>query len=58
MKNAASPLHFLILAVAGCLNRHQQRILDYLREENRVFKQHLGAADGFGSRTISDVVWR
>jgi putative transposase len=41
MKNAASPLHFLILAVAGCLNRHQQRILDYLREENRVFKQQL-----------------
>ena len=42
MKNAISPLHLLILAVAGWLNRHQQRILDYLKEENRVFKQQLG----------------
>jgi len=42
MKNAISPLHLLVLAVAGWLNRHQQRILDYLKEENRVFKEQLG----------------
>jgi transposase InsO family protein len=32
----------LILAVSGWLNRHQQRILDYLKEENRVLKEQLG----------------
>jgi hypothetical protein len=30
MTNAISPVNFLILAVSGWLNRHQQRILDYL----------------------------
>ena len=42
MTNAISPLYLLILAVAGWLNRHQQRILDYLREENRIFREQLG----------------
>ena len=42
MTNAISPVNFLILAVSGWLNRHQQRILDYLKEENRVLKEQLG----------------
>ncbi len=32
-------LHLLATALAGWLNRHQQVIIDYLIEENRIFKQ-------------------
>ena len=28
-------------ALAGWVNRHQQDIIDYLLEENRIFKQQL-----------------
>jgi len=42
MSNAISPLNFVILAVSGWLNRYQQRILDYLKEENRILKEQLG----------------
>ncbi len=32
------PWQFFILAVAGWINHHQQEIIDYLVEENRVLK--------------------
>ncbi len=35
-------LHALAVLLAGWLNRHQQRVLEYLREENRVLKAQLG----------------
>lgn len=33
--------HFLAIGLAGWVNRHQQAIIDYLIEENRIFKQQL-----------------
>ena len=33
--------HFVVVALAGWVNRHQQDIIDYLIEENRIFKQQL-----------------
>ena len=42
MSNTISPLTFLILAFSGWLNRHQQHILDYMKEENRILKEQLG----------------
>lgn len=33
--------HFIVAVLAGWVNRHQQAIIDYLIEENRVFKQQL-----------------
>ncbi len=36
------PLPFLILTVSGCVNRNQQDMIDYLREENRIFREHVG----------------
>ena len=33
--------HFILVALSGWVNRHQQAIIDYLIEENRVFKQQL-----------------
>src|SRR5438874_6454825 len=35
-------LHVLIAMVAGWLQRHQQQVIMYLLEENRVLKAHLG----------------
>src|SRR6266511_5159851 len=39
---AAMILHVLIAMVAGWLQRHQQQIITYLIEENRVLQAHLG----------------
>jgi transposase InsO family protein len=36
------PWHILLTALAGWINRHQRRIIDYLQEENRVLKEQLG----------------
>jgi putative transposase len=35
-------LHVLIAILAGWLQRHQQQVITYLIEENRVLKAHLG----------------
>src|SRR5207253_8850968 len=35
-------LYVLIAMVAGWLQRHQQQVISYLLEENRVLKAHLG----------------
>jgi hypothetical protein len=32
------PFNLLVIAVAGWLSRHQQAVIDYLIEENRVLK--------------------
>ena len=47
-------LQFLILTVAGWVNRHQEDLIDYLREENRVLREQL-VPDRFGSQTPSVV---
>ena len=36
-------LHVLIAMIAGWLQRHQQQVIAYLLEENRVLKAHLGS---------------
>ena len=36
-------LQFLVLTFAGWVNRHQEDLIDYLREENRVLREQLGA---------------
>ncbi len=33
--------HFIMATLVGWVNRHQQAIIDYLKEENRIFKQQL-----------------
>jgi putative transposase len=35
-------LQFLVFTMAGWLNRHQEDLIDYLREENRVLREQLG----------------
>ena len=35
------PWHVLVIAIAGALNREQQRVIDYLTAENQVLKEQL-----------------
>ena len=35
----------LLLTLAGWISRHQQDVIDYLVEENRVLKEQLGRQD-------------
>ena len=41
MTNVIRPFQLLAIALAGWLNRHQQAVIDYLIEENRVLKDQL-----------------
>ena len=36
-------LQLLVLTMAGWLNRQQEDVIDYLREENRVLREQLGS---------------
>ena len=35
-------LQFLVFTFAGWLNRHQEDLIEYLREENRVLREQIG----------------
>jgi hypothetical protein len=35
-------LHVLIAMIAGWIQRHQQQVIAYLQEENRILKAQLG----------------
>jgi putative transposase len=36
------PVQFMLVAIAGWMNRRQQQTIEYLREENRVLREQLG----------------
>ena len=36
------PFRFLLLTLSGWMNQHQQQVMEYLREENRVLCEQLG----------------
>ena len=33
----------LLVMMAGWLNRHQQDVIEYLKEENKILREKLGA---------------
>ena len=37
-----TPWHFIIVAIAGWMNRQQQEVIAYLQEENRILREKLG----------------
>ena len=41
MSSTFHPFHFVLVALAGWLNRHQQDVIDYLFAENRILKAQL-----------------
>jgi hypothetical protein len=36
------PFSYVLLAVAGWMSRHQQEVIAYLVEENRVLREQIG----------------
>jgi len=42
MAKLPPPARFLVMLLAGWLNRHQEGVIEYLREENRVLREQLG----------------
>ena len=50
------PFRFMLIAASGWINHRQQQIIEYLREENRVLREQLGAGE-YASTTISAEDW-
>jgi hypothetical protein len=42
MSRVLDPFRFVLIAVAGWMNERQLQMIEYLREENRVFREQLG----------------
>jgi len=42
MPSPLNPISFVVTCLAGWLNEHQQRSIDYLAEENRVLREQIG----------------
>ena len=42
MKHLLDPFRFVVIAVSGWMNSQQLLLIDYLREENRILREHLG----------------
>ena len=36
------PFSFVVVSLAGWMNHHQQQVVDYLMEENRVLREQIG----------------
>src|SRR5215467_2499993 len=43
MHTALDPFSFLVVCIAGWMNQHQQHVIDYLIEENRILREQIGA---------------
>jgi hypothetical protein len=42
MRAVLDPFRFVVVAVAGWMNQHQQQVIEYLVEENRVLREQIG----------------
>ena len=37
-----NPFQFVVIVLAGWMNRRQQNVIEYLRQENRILREQLG----------------
>ena len=42
MTKSLDPFRFLLIALSGWMNQQHLHMIDYLQEENRVFREQLG----------------
>ena len=42
MRAGLDPFSFLVVSVAGWISQRQQRVIEYLIEENRVLREQIG----------------
>ena len=43
MRISVDPFSFVVVAVAGWMSRHQQEVISYLIEENRILREQMGS---------------
>src|SRR5215475_8148229 len=43
MHASLDPFSFLVVSLAGWMNQHQQHVIHYLMEENRVLREQIGS---------------
>ena len=43
MRSVLDLFQFVVIAIAGWMNQHQQQVVDYLLEENRVLREQIGS---------------
>ena len=39
------PFQYMLVSIAGWMNQHQQQVVEYLREENRVLREQIGIGE-------------
>ena len=42
MRAILDPFSFVVISIAGWMNQHQQHVIEYLIEENRVLREQIG----------------
>src|SRR6478672_535116 len=42
MRAILDPFSFVLISIAGWMNQHQQHVIEYLIEENRVLREQIG----------------
>jgi len=42
MRAILDPFSFVVISMAGWMNQHQQQVIEYLIEENRVLREQIG----------------
>src|SRR4029453_8270814 len=42
MQAGLNPFSFLVVSISGWINQHQQQLIEYLVEENRVLREQIG----------------
>ena len=42
MRAILDPFSFVVISIAGWMNQHQQLVIEYLSEENRVLREQIG----------------
>jgi len=55
MTTDLSPLRLLLVTLAGWVNRHQQQVIEYLVEENRVLRAQLNQQCALRPIVISQI---
>src|SRR5215472_18390922 len=43
MRAFLDPFSFVLISIAGWMNQHQQHVIEYLMEENRVLREQMGS---------------
>src|SRR5437773_2336198 len=43
MRSVLDPFQFVVIAIAGWMNQHQQQVVEYLLEANRVLREQIGS---------------